>query len=200
MNEPRYEYKTVMVPKPSAKWTGGLDYRKRDRELGKYGAQGWEVVQFRATFGHKEQVELRRMLPRTPADPNVPTPQAPDETHSSSSIDQLAKLAELLDRDLITRDEFDRQKQRILESPNESTRPRSSGLYAVVLDDPGAGVTRIRVITAIRSLTGMAFKPAATVADSTPSTFLSGVDHATAAQAQETLAGLGATVRIVSLK
>lgn len=116
MSEPSYEYKTVMVPKPSTKWTGGLDYRKRDQVLRQYGAQGWEVVQFRATFGRKEQVELRRAIPRTDAGSSSPAAHARDEGVSSSSIDQLAKLADLLDRDLITRDEFDRQKQRVLES------------------------------------------------------------------------------------
>jgi len=193
MNGPRYEYKTVMVPKPSTKWTGGLDYKKRDRVLEEYGTQGWEVVQFRATFGHKEQVELRRMISQVPVEQSTNVRQAPDAADNSSNIDQLAKLADLLDRDLLTRDEFDRQKRRILADSD-----RSTALYAVVLDDSGAGVTRIRVITAIRSLTGMAFKPAAEAADSTPSTLLSGVDHATAAQAQATLASLGATARLVS--
>jgi hypothetical protein len=112
MSDPTYEHKTAMVPKPTTKWTGGLDYSKRDQALRQYTSQGWEVVQFRATFGRKEQVELRRAVSR-PSSPSSAS-STPHGSPKSSNIEELSKLADLLDRDLITRDEFDRQKQRLL--------------------------------------------------------------------------------------
>lgn len=112
MNSPTYEHKTVMVPKPTTKWTGGLDYRKREQAIRQYTAQGWEVVQFRATFGRKEQVELRRAVARSGLGSD--SSSTPNGNTESSNIDELSKLADLLDRGLITRDDFDRHKQRLL--------------------------------------------------------------------------------------
>lgn len=71
-------------------------------------------------------------------------------------------------------------------------------MYAVILDE--VGDKKIHVIKGIRDLTGTKLKSAVALADSTPSTLLTGVDHATAARAQGTLAGVGATVRIIPVK
>lgn len=179
MGQPRYEFQTVRIPKRHPRRTG----REREKVLRMYSAQGWEFVRkVRELWGRSEEVELRRALPSDDAPPAGGSPGAADE---------LTKLADLLARDLITRDEFDRQKQRVLGASG------GSGAYSVVLEAAGAGVTKIRVITEIRSLTGLGLKPAVALVDNTPSTLVSGVDHATAAQAQETLVGLGATARIV---
>ncbi|WP_205325413.1 ribosomal protein L7/L12 [Glycomyces sp. YM15] len=181
MGQPRYEFQTVKIPKRYPRRTG----RERDKVLRMYSAQGWEFVRkVRELWGRSEEVELRRALPSGDASPAGGSP-------GPSTADELTKLADLLARDLITRDEFDWQKQRVRGSSGRS------GAYSVVLDAAGAGVTKIRVITEIRSLIGMGLKPAVALVDNTPSTLLSGVDHATAAQAQETLVGLGATARIV---
>ncbi|SDD93104.1 ribosomal protein bL12 [Glycomyces harbinensis] len=66
--------------------------------------------------------------------------------------------------------------------------------YAVVVDH--AGPKHIQVIKEIRALTGLGLAEAKRLADVTPSTILSGVDHATATAAHDRLAGAGAVVRV----
>jgi ribosomal protein L7/L12 len=69
-----------------------------------------------------------------------------------------------------------------------------AGAYAVVVDD--AGPKLIQVIKEVRALTGLGLAEAKRLADHTPSTILSGVDHATATAARGRLADAGAVVRV----
>jgi ribosomal protein L7/L12 len=70
-----------------------------------------------------------------------------------------------------------------------------AGGYAVVVDD--AGAKRIQVIKEIRAVTGLGLAEAKGLTDRTPSTVLSGVDHATATAAHGRLTGAGAVARVV---
>jgi ribosomal protein L7/L12 len=110
----------------------------------------------------------------------------------------LVLLADLLDRDLITRDEFDRQKERVLAASAESAPPGNLRRYSVVLDDTGD--KRVQVISEICSVTGIGLKPAAYLVRSAPSTVLYGADLADASLLQRSLTKVGAVARIVEVK
>lgn len=68
--------------------------------------------------------------------------------------------------------------------------------YDLVLDD--AGAKKIHVIKEIRAITNLGLTEAKRLVDHTPSTILSGVDHAAATAAHGRLANVGAIARVAA--
>ena len=114
-------------------------------------------------------------------------------------IEELRQLGELRDKGILTDEEFEDAKKKILEdrnseTPTEVSADPESTIFDIYITDAGPKI--INVIKEIRGLTSLGLKEAKDIADSVPALVLAGVSKEVADLAKRTLESAGASVSV----
>ncbi len=114
-------------------------------------------------------------------------------------IEELRQVGELRDKGILTDEEFEAAKKKILEdrnseTPTEVSADPESTIFDIYITDAGPKI--INVIKEIRGLTSLGLKEAKDIAESVPALVLAGVSKEVADLAKRTLESAGASVSV----
>mgnify|MGYP001441452911 CR=1 FL=1 len=114
-------------------------------------------------------------------------------------IEELRQVGELRDKGILTDEEFEAAKKKILEdrnpeTPTEVSADPESTIFDIYITD--AGPKKINVIKEIRGLTSLGLKEAKEIAESVPALVLAGVSKEVVDLAKRALESAGASISI----
>ena len=117
-------------------------------------------------------------------------------------IEELKQVGDLRDKGILTDEEFEAAKKKILEDRNSETpvvvsADPESTIFDIYITD--AGPRKIFVIKEIRGLTSLGLKEAKDIVDSVPALVLAGVSKEVVDLAKRALESAGASISVFGI-